>query len=188
MELIPIFVDDDSGEGLYSIKFPHENECEYDRVMGNWSDTEFISRYLLDNVSYLAAPYFKDKTIDQLINRIGKEVLEIDDLLQLYSDEGFHRSGRNLQGLFRPLDDMEYIIPVYQLTKTTALSHGFKMTRIYAIRIGPNSYVVTGGAIKLVEKMKDHPDTRRERDKMPRVVAFLKNAQIMIEQDLKSYL
>lgn len=45
--------------------------------------------------------------------------------------------------------------------------------RIYAIRIDPNVYIVTGGAIKLTAKMQDREHTQIELEKLNKCRNFL---------------
>jgi len=54
--------------------------------------------------------------------------------------------------------------------------------RIYAIRLEPNVYVVTGGAIKLSRKMQEREHTALELQKLNRCKAFLK-ANDIFDQD-----
>ena len=46
--------------------------------------------------------------------------------------------------------------------------------RIYAIRIEPNVYIVTGGAIKLTATMQEREHTQKELDKLNTCRDFLK--------------
>ena len=46
--------------------------------------------------------------------------------------------------------------------------------RIYAIRLEPNVYVVTGGAIKLTQRMQDKEHTSLELEKLNKCKEFLK--------------
>jgi hypothetical protein len=61
------------------------------------------------------------------------------------------------------------------------------LLRLYAIRISENAYVITGGVIKLVRKMEDHPDTRREFRKIKMVKAYLESVDLYNEDDLKIF-
>ena len=56
--------------------------------------------------------------------------------------------------------------------------------RIYAVRIGENTYVVTGGAIKLTHKMKDRPHTQQQLERLIRVRDWLKDEGIYYPEDL----
>lgn len=53
--------------------------------------------------------------------------------------------------------------------------------RIYAIRVEPNVYIITGGAIKLTAKMQDREHTQRELDKLNACRDFLRINGIFIK-------
>lgn len=82
----------------------------------------------------------------------------------------------NLDELFKPLDITD--------TRATELSREkarnwdrerhASWLRVYAIRLEPNIYVVTGGAIKLTRTMQEREHTQIELDKLNRCKAFLK--------------
>jgi hypothetical protein len=66
-----------------------------------------------------------------------------------------------LEGMFRPLHDSQSRI--LTLDKRKAKTNWL---RIYALRIDKNVYIVTGGAIKLTQKMQDREHTIIELKKM----------------------
>lgn len=45
--------------------------------------------------------------------------------------------------------------------------------RFYAIKLDANCFVITGGAIKMSQKMQDHPDTNNELIKLKKARAYL---------------
>ena len=58
---------------------------------------------------------------------------------------------------------------------------------MYAIRIAPNAFVITGGAIKLTYEMGDHDDTKQELAKLKKGKAFLAANNLLTEEDIKSF-
>lgn len=46
--------------------------------------------------------------------------------------------------------------------------------RLYAIRLDPNLYVITGGAIKLTETMNERDHTKNELQKLEQAAVWLK--------------
>ncbi|MEO6302144.1 MAG: hypothetical protein ABIP51_03120, partial [Bacteroidia bacterium] len=61
--------------------------------------------------------------------------------------------------------------------------------RIYAIKLGTNVYVITGGAIKLTERMNQAEHTKTELDKFKRCVNYLKSEGVINDLDaLKDFL
>ena len=79
MEIIDIFVDPDTGEGIYAIKEDNEEQDEFERNLNLWSDPEYITGYLETNREYLQTVYFKNDSIDSLTSKIEKETIEIEN-------------------------------------------------------------------------------------------------------------
>lgn len=73
-----------------------------------------------------------------------------------------------------------------QLSKGSAKSRWRRnpKLRIYAIRIDEDTYVLTGGAIKLTHKMEEAEATRKELDKLMDVKRWLKNKGVAFHGDL----
>ncbi len=188
MGIVPIFVDDNTGEGLYSFVYDGNLEPEYDRIMNLWSNVQYVSEYFLNNLKYLKDPFFDGQSLDSLISLIYPEVLELDDMFQDYNEAGFGQFAKTLQQIFRPLFDDDYRLSIYQSAKTSVQRGRIKLLRIYAIRMGPNAYVITGGSIKLTKKMQDHPDSNKELEKLEFVRRYLKSNNFLIEDDLKDIL
>ena len=115
MEIIPIFANEDSGEGLYSIKYDHEDLCEYDRLIDVWTDMSYVSGYLKLNNKYLQSPYFAGISFDGLMTKVYNEIREIDDRFRDYYNEGFTESSIKLKSIFRPLWDGEYSVSSPQI-------------------------------------------------------------------------
>lgn len=90
--------------------------------------------------------------------------------------------------LFLPLGK-QHRLPTHQLTKAKIESRRFpRFIRLYAIRIGPNTFVISGGAIKLTQLMNQHKDTNKELEKLELVKSFLIEKEIKTEDDLNFYL
>jgi hypothetical protein len=56
--------------------------------------------------------------------------------------------------------------------------------RIYAIRLTPNLFIVTGGAIKLTATMQERPHLREELTKLEHVRTWLKENEFDIPESL----
>lgn len=189
MELLPIFVGDATLEGLYAIKYPGEASDEFERLFNFWNDTNYIQEYFVLNKDYLQTLFFKNISIDELIDKILDEAQLLENSLYEFTAKGFDSEENNLQMLFKPLYNTEYTIPIHQKTKAKVGGRFIKnpILRIYALRIGNNTFVITGGAIKLTRAMKEHPDTIIELEKLERVKSFLEANEINIDDDLIYY-
>lgn len=190
MNLIPIFVDSETSEGLYAIQYLDGDLDEFERLFDLWNDIEFITQYFATNQKHIVSEYFANVTIDELITKILNEVEELENLLESYSELGFKKAGSNLQMLFKPLHNKQYTIPPHQETKAKIddkRNFPKPLLRLYGIRLGDNTFVITGGAIKLTKTMEEHPDTITELKKIETVKSFLRKNNIIIDNDLIYY-
>lgn len=78
--------------------------------------------------------------------------------------------------LFKPLDvtDTKSMELTRQKARNWERERHDSRLRIYAIRLEPNVYVVTGGAIKLTRAMQDKEHTMIELNKLNKCKEFLK--------------
>ena len=149
MKIVTIFA-----EKLYACHYADKAYNEYARLMDLWTDVSYLRQYALQN---------NIADIRNFIADIRKSAEFIEDLMEKMS------SGRNsLDLFFKPLNNLETGVKVLSLRK----GRQYKL-RLYAIKIVDNLYLITGGAIKLVFKMADHPDTQREKVKLDQAKAYL---------------
>jgi hypothetical protein len=171
MQLIPIFVNQETSEGVYAMLFDDQTENEYDRLFNFWDDPELVLEYVKENIEYLKRPYFEGASVEDIAEKVDKESEELEILIEEY----FHDEDKTLQMLFIPIGQ-QAIIPEHQQTKAFVSDRKYfpkPVLRMYAIRINENTFVITGGAIKLVKKMKEHLDTKLELDKLEMAKVFL---------------
>lgn len=95
-----------------------------------------------------------------------------------------------LDGLFHPLSLADN--RAHELTREKARNWDRKRhaswLRIYAIRVEPNVYIITGGAIKLTAKMQDREHTQRELDKLNACRDFLRVNGIFDQDSFIDYI
>lgn len=190
MELMPIFVDEETKEGLYSIVYDNCESCEFDRLFDNWNDVEYVTNYCETNKEYLNTDYFSDFTIDEIISRILLEAETLEGQIENIVNDGFEKKDANLQMLFKQLHDQQFTIPILQESKAKIddKRHFPKpILRVYGLRIDSNTFVVTGGAIKITQSMQDHVDTNEELNKMGLVKSFLAEIEITYQDDLLNF-
>lgn len=190
MEIIDIFVDTNSWEGIYSTRYDDEEEDEYSRLLNLWSDPEYVISYLKANKSFLETDFFKNESIDSLSVKIEKETSELERLMLELVKGGFEKNGTKLENLFRPLENSDGRLYVHQLSKAVLYDHHFArpILRFYAVRISSNTFVITGGSIKLTHNMDEHEDTKKELAKLSTVKALLKNNDLLTEEDIKTFI
>jgi HPt (histidine-containing phosphotransfer) domain-containing protein len=145
MEIINTFV-----PGLTTFKFSSKDELE--RNFDMWMDAKYLHEFFTNHKENLA--YFKVTSIKEAINVTLREVKQIqEELFKLTQN-----SNNQLDELFQNLDDNEYRKTLLSKQKSKQ-----RWLRLYAIKIESNHYVITGGAIKLVHKMKQSELTQNEK-------------------------
>jgi hypothetical protein len=190
MKIKPIFVDDGTREGLYAMQYIQGELDEFERLFDWWNDVQAIHEYCLGNLEYLENDFFLDVSLDMIETKISDEAARLEELLHEYCQDGFSGRGDNLQMLFKPLKDHEHALPVRQETKVKILdTYNFPkpILRLYGIRLGTNTFLITGGAVKWTQKMNQHPDTQLELEKLEIVRRFLIQNDIECSDDLNYY-
>ncbi len=143
MKIVSIFDD-----RLFAFDYsPNEDYNEYDRLMDFWTDMLEIKKYAEKN---------KVSDVPKFIERIIDDAEEIQDFLDDITD-----NDNPLELYFEILSLNNFkILP---LQKGKIANNGL---RLYALKIEDNCFVITGGAIKMSQKMEDHPDTANELKKL----------------------
>lgn len=143
MKIVRIFAD-----RLFAFRYEGEVDNEFDRLMELWTDVSYLKRYAQIN---------EIKNIMKFVNNILKNAEQIQDYL-----ENLNQNKKPYSFYFEPLQMSES-------NKILSLQKGKRnknQLRYYAIKIDDNCFVITGGAIKMSQKMQDHPDTDNELKKL----------------------
>ena len=96
---------------------------------------------------------------------------------------------QTLQTLFKPLnkrDESKYPIPDFQQSKVYG-EYKPSWLRVYAIRIERNAFVVTGGGIKLVQRMQEREHLQKELDKLELIKQYLIDKEIIDREDFVEF-
>ena len=154
---------------LWAIKHPEEELDELSNLFRKWTNGEFLFDFFMANFDDLKE-FFHIERIDEAINDTFEDA---DDLQELILDFPYTE---NLDELFKPLDITDSV--TRELSREKARNwdrqRHASWLRIYAVRLEPNVYVVTGGAIKLTRTMQDREHTMIELKKLNNCKTFLK--------------
>lgn len=143
MKIIRIFEDD-----LFSFHYENELHNELERLMKRWTNAEYLFDYAInnnipDNIGFVSALF--------------NQVAEIENTLEMIF-QGKYPIGHFLM----PLHFAEH-------GKMLSMQKGKisrNQLRLYALKIDENCFVITGGAIKMSQKMSEHEETSNELDKL----------------------
>ncbi len=158
MKIVPIFADK-----LFAFHYKGEAVNEFDRLMDLWTDIAFLIDYLKEN---------NITDVKKIVKNILQDAEQIQDFLDNISQNkepyGFY---------FEPLQNSER-------NKILAFQKGKikeNILRYYAIKLDENCFVITGGAIKMSQKMQEHTDTTNELKKLEKARAYLKQNGVFDE-------
>lgn len=159
MEIVRIFADQ-----LFAFRYRDESDNEYDRLMDLWVDVAYLRSFAIKN---------KVLNVNEFINDILQDAEEIQDFL-----ENLNQNNQPYGFYFEPLQFAER-------TRVLSLQKGKikrNQLRLYAIKIDDDCFVITGGAIKMSQKMDEHEDTALELVKLNNARIYL-NSKDVFNQD-----
>ena len=153
---------------LWAVKEPDKESDELTSLFERWNDADYLFQFFKDNIDDLKS-YFKIEKISQAIHENNEDSDALEELILTfpYTEE--------LDTLFKPLDvtDTKSMELTRQKARNWEREKHDSWLRIYAIRLEPNVYVVTGGAIKLTRAMQDKEHTMIELNKLNKCKDYL---------------
>ena len=162
---------------LWAVKSPTEEVDELTMLFRKWNNAEFLFDFFVKNFEDLKG-YFKIERIDKAIEDTFEDAEALEELILEFPYT------ENLDELFKPLGMTDTRLS--ELTREKARNWDREQhaswLRVYAIRLEPNVYVVTGGTIKLTRTMQEREHTLLELEKLDRCKAYLKSNGIF-DQD-----
>ncbi len=153
---------------LWAVKEPEKESDELTSLFERWNDADYLFQLFKDNIDDLKS-YFKKEKISQAIHDTFEDSDALEELILTfpYTEE--------LDTLFKPLDvtDTKSMELTRQKARNWERERHDSWLRIYAFRLEPNVYVVTGGAIKLTRAMQEKEHTKIELNKLNRCKDYL---------------
>lgn len=153
---------------LWAVRYDGAEDNALQQLFSQWSDPEWLVDFFLANMSDLES-YFKITDINQAIYDTIDDGMRMQCLILDISPDA------DLDRIFRPLHNnstSEMILGKEKARIKERAQHA-SWLRIYAIKLEPKCYIITGGAIKLTRTMKEREHTLAELNKMEMVRNFL---------------
>ena len=155
---------------LWAIREDDANDNVLQQLFEQWNNPEWLVDFFMENMSDLES-YFMITDINQAIYDTIEDSERIQCLILDISPDA------DLDKLFRPLNNNqtnEMLLGKEKARIKERPNHA-SWLRIYAIKLEPGCYIITGGAIKLTRTMQEREHTLRELNKMETVRNFLIN-------------
>lgn len=166
MELVSIF-----DSHLTAFRYEPGQPDEFSRIFTLWQDPQYLYSFFQENLTDLQSGVFGDFSILDAVwltceeaKRLERKLLVLANSLPVDLDSAFRLLRRDES---------------FELGRTKAKGDSrVSWLRVYAIKIEPNVYSVTGGAIKLTRAMQDRAHTKHELSKFDRCIAYLREQGI----------
>jgi hypothetical protein len=172
MKIVHIFA-----HKLFAFHYMNEVDNEYDRLMDLWNDTVYLYEFLKENQKDIP----RTKTIGKIANELIEDAYELDERLI----EITNSTDKKLSFFFQSLSNHEY------RTKILSFQKGRQsLLRMYAIKIDDDTFVITGGAIKLPlhHLMEDRAHTKIELTKLNVAKAYFTSKGVLNEDSFFEFL
>ena len=153
---------------LWAVRYDGDKDNALFTLFEQWNDPEWLVNFFLENISDLTS-YFKITDINQAIYDTIEDNHKLQCLILDISPDA------NLDLLFRPLENnrtSEILLGKEKARIKNRPQHA-SWLRIYAIKLEPGYYIITGGAVKLTRTMQERAHTLAELNKMETVRNFL---------------
>ena len=157
------------GDGrLWAVVYEHNQKNILTQIFEQWNDIDYLEEFFQENLRDLSES-FKITDVDEAI------FYTIDDAQMMKLLILDIRPESNLDRIFRPLENYRYREATLskEKAKGVRIANHPSWLRLYALKFEPNTYLITGGAIKLTRAMEEREHTLHELYQMETVRRYL---------------
>jgi hypothetical protein len=184
MKIRRIFADQDF---LLSAHWDGQILDEFSRIFDCWTDIGFLENFFTEHEKDLHAPFWKGITIEEAVFSTRGSAIKFRNTFKDLVTESENCRVSFFRTLFRPLyPDGGRLVVLSKNKAYGAVERSW--LRIYAIKIGVDMYIITGGAIKLTQVMEERAHTLQELTKLDMCREFLKAEGIFDEEGMLEFL
>lgn len=168
---------------LWAVKYDGEIDNCFDALFSHWYDMNWLKAFFEKNISDLTS-FFRITNVYQAVMDTIDEATRLECLMLDISQEA------DLDTLFMHLENSRYseVSLGKEKAKGSGNIHHPSWLRIYAIKIEPGIYLVTGGAIKLTAHMSERSHTLAELANLERVRNYLIDNGVFDNDSLNEYI
>lgn len=170
---------------LYSVQYDNEDENEFDRLFQQWNDLEFVTRFMMENIDYLSdSKWGKTFEPEDASRQVLNEAEGLENLFYELCENVEDNKTPDLDSHFKFLEGKYK----YEIVHPPMKSYGIErpsLLRLYAIKLDSNTYLITGGGIKLGDTIQNSPDLKDHvLQNIDKVKTWLKQNGITDSNDL----
>lgn len=172
---------------IYSIRYDDQKESEYDRLFAEWNDLSAILDFLMQHKDMLKTSIWKKVSEPE---SAARQVLDEAEALELLFEELNRHTANNekpdFDSHFHYLDGKYKFELEYEPMKSYGDGRP-SLLRMYAIKMDRNTYLITGGGIKLSDTIQNSPDLQEHViQNIDRVRSWLKENGIIDSDDMEN--
>jgi hypothetical protein len=171
---------------IYSIQYDDEEENEFDRLFQQWNNMDYVTQFFDTYLEFLRSPIWQNiSEPEDAARQVIQEATDLEDLFEeLYENTINGIENRDFDSHFHYLDGKYK----YEMKCPPMKSYGTNrpsLLRIYAIKMKTNTYLITGGGIKLADTIQNSPDLKNHiLQNIDKVKDFLKRNGIEDSDDM----
>lgn len=168
---------------LWAVRYENCLDNVLDTILDQWNDVIWLRSFFKQNITDLAS-YFKITDVNQAIYDTIEDSEKLQCLIMDISPDA------NLDEIFRPLENersSEIFLGKEKARLRNTPRHA-SWLRIYAIKLEPGIYIITGGTIKLTRTMQERQHTLVELAMMEKVRGYLIDNGISDVDSFNDYL
>lgn len=170
MEFVRIF---EKYDHLWAVKSQDKGDDELTDLFNKWNNAEYLLSFFTENFDDLKG-FFHIERISQAVSDTMDDAEALEELILDFPYT------EHLDDLFKPLAPSD--AAASELSREKARNwdreRHASWLRVYAIRLEPNIYIVTGGAIKLTRTMQEREHTQAELDKLNKCKSYLQDNNV----------
>lgn len=155
MEIVAIFP-----PYIYSIQHDGRSENEFDRLFDEWNDVTHVVQFMEANSAYLNADIWHNiRQPEDAAAQVLDEAAQLEALFNVLYENASNGEKPDFDSHFH-LFEGKY---KYEVKMPPMKSYGTihpSLLRIYAIKMAGNTYLITGGGIKLSDKIQNSPELK----------------------------
>ena len=173
---------------IYSIQYDDVEENEFDRLFQQWNDMGYVTQFFDTYQEFLKSPIWQNiSEPEDAARQVLQEAADLEDLFdELYDNTLNGIAEKDFDSHFYYLDG-KYLCEMERQPMKSYGTNRPSLLRIYAIKMSKNTYLITGGGIKLVDTIQNSPDLKNHvLSNIDRVREFLKANGIMDSDDMES--
>lgn len=184
MKILATFTE--QNQGICTILIREDGIDELERLVKIWDDPEYLMEFFTERKNNLANGIYSKYTIREAVLKTIDDANVLFDELYEIAEKGFIDPMDNLSQLFYPLHERDKrLLQQYQQCKAYGIKISDSWLRLYAIRLDHNTFVITGGGIKLVRTMQEDELLEKELQKLKDTQQYLIENNILDVDDIE---